>query len=297
MADINSKSSLDALKELKDKDPAFAGKCQGKSVREQILLAGRAHPAGMAAAAELLIQEAAKLVQEAAGSSVDEFAKDRKPPVPDAVKSLAKALQAHFGNPNDIAALARMDGKPGTKVVLLEVKKDLFTDIRDAVMSVGPKNADGTASALYAKSPIFKRFSDRAIVKLDYNESAKFSNGDSAHAGTFMRPERVVIGRKMGQVYRFTSRQSADKISAGAVTEALANDLTRLAGVPAQELEIVRGKYSDGHPKIMLAAKFAEVTEILDDMVEGILRTTGQLSGELSQRMGNEIMIDPADLV
>ncbi len=48
-----------------------------------------------------------------------------------------------------------MDGKPGTKVVLLEVKKDLFTDIRDAVMSVGPKNADGTASALYAKSPIF----------------------------------------------------------------------------------------------------------------------------------------------
>ena len=63
MADINSKSSLDALKELKDKDPAFAGKCQGKSVREQILLAGRAHPAGMAAAAELLIQEAAKLVQ------------------------------------------------------------------------------------------------------------------------------------------------------------------------------------------------------------------------------------------
>jgi hypothetical protein len=26
MADINSKSSLDALKELKDKDPAFAGR-------------------------------------------------------------------------------------------------------------------------------------------------------------------------------------------------------------------------------------------------------------------------------
>ena len=258
MADVNSKSSLDALKELKDKDPAFAGKCQGKSVREQILLAGRAHPAGMAAVAELMLQEAAKLVQEAAGSSIDDVAKGRKPPVPDAVKSLAKALQAHFGNPNDIAALVRMDDKPGTKAVIIEAKKDLFTDIRDAVMSVGPKNADGTDSALYAKSPIFKHFSDRAIVKLDYNESTKFSSGDSAHAGTFMRPERVVIGRKMGQYYRFTSRQSADKISAGAVTEALANDLTRLAGVPAQELEIVRGKYSDGHPKIMLAAKFAE---------------------------------------
>ena len=73
-----------------------------------------------------------------------------------------------------------------------------------------------------------------------------------------MRPERVILGRKMGQIYRFTSRQSADTISAGAVTEALANDLTRIAGVPSQELEIVRGQYSDGHPKIMLAAKFKD---------------------------------------
>ena len=42
------------------------------------------------------------------------------------------------------------------------------------------------------------------------------------------------------------------------MTEALANDLTRIAGVPAQELEIVRGEYSDGHPKLMLQAKFAD---------------------------------------
>ena len=105
---------------------------------------------------------------------------------------------------------------------------------------------------------MFKHFTDRAIVKLDYNEGSKFSSGDSAHAGTFMRPERVILGRKMGQIYRFTSRQSADTISAGAVTEALANDLTRIAGVPSQELEIVRGQYSDGHPKIMLAAKFKD---------------------------------------
>ena len=269
MADINSKASLDALKELKDKDPAFAGKCQGKSVREQILLAGRAHPAGMAAVSEMLLQEAAKLVQEANGSSVDAVAKDRDPPVHDAVKSLAKALKAYFPNPNDIAALARMDDKPRVKAVVAEAKKDLFADIRDAVMSVGPKNADGTDSALYAKTPIFKHFSDRAIVKLDYNESTKFSSGDSAHAGTFMRPERVKLGRKMGQYYRFTSRQSADKISSGAVTEALANDLTRLAGIPAQEMEIVRGQYSDGHPKIMLAAKFAEGYQ---DMEAGMIK-------------------------
>ena len=269
MADINSKASLDALKALKDQDPAFAEKCQGKSVREQILIAGRAHPAGMAAAAELLIQEAAKIVQESAGSSIGDAAKAHNPPVPDAVKSLATTLKMHFPNPNDIAALIRMDDKPGTKAVLVEVKKELFTAIRDAVMSVGPKNADETDSALYAKSPVFKHFSDRAIVKLDYNESTKFSSGDSAHAGTFMRPERVVIGRKMGQLYRFTSRQSADTISSGAVTEALANDLTRIAGVPSQELEIVRGQYSDGHPKIMLAAKFADGYQ---DMEAGMLK-------------------------
>ena len=42
--------------------------------------------------------------------------------------------------------------------------------------------------------------------------------------------------------------------------------------------------------------KRAEVSEILDDMMEGILRTSGQLSGEVSQRMGNEIMIDAIDI-
>ena len=42
--------------------------------------------------------------------------------------------------------------------------------------------------------------------------------------------------------------------------------------------------------------KRAEIAEILDDMLEGVLRTSGHLSGEISQRMGNEIMIDPKDL-
>jgi hypothetical protein len=42
--------------------------------------------------------------------------------------------------------------------------------------------------------------------------------------------------------------------------------------------------------------KRAEITDILDELMEGILRTTGHLSGELSQRIGNEIMIDPKDL-
>ena len=39
--------------------------------------------------------------------------------------------------------------------------------------------------------------------------------------------------------------------------------------MPAQELEIVRGEYSDGHPKIMLAAKFANGYK---DMEDGMLQ-------------------------
>jgi len=62
----------------------------------------------------------------------------------------------------------------------------------------------------------------------------------------------------LGQIYRLQTAASADSISAGAVTEALANDLTRIAGVPSQELTISRGEYSDGHPKLMLEAKFAK---------------------------------------
>ena len=138
-------------------------------------------------------------------------------------------------------------------------------------MSVRPKNADGTPNAIYGKSPVFQHFTDRTIVKLDYNEGDKFSSGDAAHAGTFMRPERILASRKpvLGQIYRFQTRASADDISAGAVTEALANDLTRLAGVPSQELEIVRGQYSDGHPKLMLAAKFAKG---YSDLENGMLK-------------------------
>ena len=238
MADINSPESRQALDDLKAKNPDLARDCENKSLREQIMLAGRAHPAGMAAAAEFILEKAVTL------------ALNPSPVANHPLRDLARALQEQF-SPQDLQRLNGAVSDPKNKAILKEAKLELFTEIRDAVMNVGPKND------FYSFSPIFKHFSDRAIVKLDYNEGCKFSSGDTASAGTFMRPERVVVGRKMGQVYRFTSRQSADKISAGAVTEALANDLTRLAGVPAQELEIVRGSYSDGHPKIMLSAKFA----------------------------------------
>ena len=238
MADVDSEASRSALDDLKANNPSLAAKCEGKSLREQIMLAGRAHPAGIAAVAEFALQNAAQTLRFAGGRAPSGYV----------FKALADGLKGQFSEA-EIAKIA--DGTAG-KGVIKEAKLYLFSQIRDGVMNVGVKDD------FHEMSPIFRHFSDRAIVKLDYNERDKFSSGDSAHAGTFMRPERVAVGRKMGQLYRFTSRQSADTISAGAVTEALANDLTRIAGVPSQELEIVRGEYSDGHPKIMLAAKFAQ---------------------------------------
>ncbi len=247
MADVDSPESEAALEELKNADPAFAAKCEGKTAREQIMLAGRAHPAALSATAAFLVEEAAKF------SLGDKGAGHGGNPV---LAELAKALEGQFASKADMEALAKCFSAPSQKsaAALKEAKLDLFAQIRDAFMSVGKDNP------LYAKSPVFKHFTDRAIVKLDYNENDKFSSGKTASSGTFMRPERILTTRKpiLGQIYRFTSRQSADTISAGAVTEALANDLTRIAGVPSQELEILRGQYSDGHPKIMLAAKFAD---------------------------------------
>ncbi len=253
MANINSPESKEALDKLKKNNPALAEKCAGKDLRAQILLAGRAHPAAMAAASELVIERAMGEPNADDTAEIRALRNALAEKLPQEVKSRLANGVSSLENQNALATL----------------KKDFFVEIRDAVMSVGPKNADGTANSLYNASPVFRHFSDRAIVKLDYNEGCKFSKGDCAHAGTFMRPERIIVGRKMGQIYRFQTRTTADKASAGAVTEALANDLTRIAGVPSQELEIVRGQYSDGHPKIMLSAKFANGYK---DMEAGMLK-------------------------
>ncbi len=255
MTDFNTDESRQIMKKLMERNPELEAKCQGKTLREQIMLSGRAHPAAMAATAEYMLEKA---VAVALGTN------DKNERVSGSVANLAKALGNHFSK----ADLEKMDKKvsdPKNKLIVKEAKLELFTDIRDAVMSVKTDDLE------YDKSPVFKHFSDRAILKLDYNESEAFWKGDSTKASTFRRPERILTSRKsiLGSIYRFQTRQTADKISAGAVTEALANDLSRLAGVPSQELEIVRGVYSDGHPKIMLAAKFADGYK---DMEDGMLK-------------------------
>ena len=135
---------------------------------------------------------------------------------------------------------------------LKNVKEELFAQIRDAVM----------AEQDTKKLPLCKRFAERHIVKLDYNEGDRglISRCRTGSAGKMRLPERCSVkgGAFKGFFFHKFRLTTGDKASAGAVAEAFANDLTRLAGIPAQELSIVRGSYSDGHTKLMLQAKFAD---------------------------------------
>ena len=152
----------------------------------------------------------------------------------------------------DVATLFPADGSEPTaeqKRDIAIVKKALFMEIRDTIMNE-PKNSPD-----FNKSPIFQHFADRSIVKLDYNEGDRRIKWKAGSEGSFKLPERVLV--KHSTLYRRHRITTAEGASAGAVREALANDITRLLGVPAQELSLVRGEYSDGNPKFMLSAKFA----------------------------------------
>ena len=269
MADINSDESRHALDVLKQNDPAFAAKCEGKSLREQIMLAGRAHPAGIAAVAEFALSEAAGMVKNGKIADGHSFG------------PLAKAIKNYNLNPLDLERLIAGGADKRSADAIKEIKRELFAQIRDAVMGI--RSGDD----FYTFSPIFRHFDERHIMKLDYNEGDRVRIKDAAHAGSFQRPERILTTRKpiLGQIYRLQTAHSADSISAGAVTEALANDLTRIAGVPAQELEIVRGEYSDGHPKLMLQAKFADGYK---DMEAGFIKD-GRIvppKGQSAEKLG-----------
>lgn len=124
------------------------------------------------------------------------------------------------------------------------LKAQHFVAIRDAAMA-------GTGNV--------RRLTERHIVKLDYNENDRRVRHDAAHIGTFRLPVRNAIkgGAIKGAFFRAFRLTTADEASAGAVAEALANDLTRAMGVPTQELSLVKGRYSDGHEKLMLVSKFA----------------------------------------
>lgn len=171
------------------------------------------------------------------------------PNAPAALRRLHDVLPQNLG---DILPNCGEQPTQAQKAALQTFKQTHFSALRDAVMK-GGLNAD-----LYADSPLFRHFSDRHIVKLDYNEGDRdllTQAFRSAGKGNLRLPDRVA--KKKGVFFRAFRLTTAEKASAGAAAEALANDLTRMLGVPAQELSVIRGEYSDGTPKLMLSAKFA----------------------------------------
>lgn len=141
-----------------------------------------------------------------------------------------------------------------------------FAEIRDEIVAMRKEFKDIEGSSI-------RKLSDRYIVKLDYNESdRRMTVSSRGSSGVLHLPKRVKTDK--GALFHTFRVTTADKASCGAVREALANDLTRAMGIPGQELEIVRGEYSDGHPKLMLKAKFAEGYRDFDGnfLVDGRVR-------------------------
>ena len=177
--------------------------------------------------------------------------------------------------PADIAAAS-----PNRAETLKKVKEELFAQIRDAVMT--ERNN--------AQLPLCKKFTERHIVKLDYNEGDRsiIYRNRAGSLGKMRLPERCSIkgGAFKGFFFRKFRLTTSDKASAGAVAEAFANDLTRMAGIPAQELSIVRGSYSDGHTKLMLQAKFADGYKDLEDGFIRDGRIVNQNDGQPLESLG-----------
>ena len=234
----------DILKYSSDKSDKEKEEIAQKSYLEKGLLIGRGHRAGVTFAAEYVLSK-----------ELDKLAQNPQPDTP-----LLNAIKKHFGQDVQKTDFFPANGTQpqGAQLANLQrLKKDCFVPLRDAVMAYGKTAA---ATDPNAKLPVFRHFTDRHILKLDYNESDRVNTDGPASAGQFRLPQRVGIkgGSIKGHFYRKFRLTTADKASVGAVSEAFANDLTRILGVPAQELTLVRGEYSDGHPKIMLEAKFAE---------------------------------------
>ncbi len=245
-------------------------KAAGMTYLEKGLLVGRAHPAAAAFAAEyILFQELDKMAAN----------KNYESPLADSLKAVfgSNVSKGDFFPP---APEKNTDEEPKFSDTQLnnlkKFKQACFVPLRDAVMNYGKTSKEIDPNA---QLPVFKHFTDRHILKLDYNEGDRVKPKGAASTGQFRLPERVSIkgGAIQGYFYRKYRLTTADKASVGAVSEAFANDITRMLGIPAQELTLVRGQYSDGHPKIMLEAKFADGYKDLENGFINDGRTQGNV--------------------
>lgn len=170
----------------------------------------------------------------------------------DQSSAIYRGFQAYFNtlNPEQLQQCIDTLFDRENADTLKEVKTALFTQLRNEIMKL---HAPGSPESRLAA---FQHFQELSIIKLDYNEQDRGRfNLSSGHRGSFLLPERT--SDKFGGFYRKFRTTTADDASAGAVAEALANDLTRIMDVPTQELTLVEGQYSDGHRKLMLEGKFA----------------------------------------
>ena len=157
------------------------------------------------------------------------------------------------------------------------IKALAFAAIRDEI--VNP-----TDTEIAAQFPgVGTRFRTRYLVKLDYGgaDRSKLHYGKTDSGGDFVRSARVKNfpdkkslvfrnGKFCGFNRKFFSNHicfstTAFEVNVGAVSEALANDLMRVTGIPSQALSLSLGKYSDGKPKFLLQAEVAENYHDLED--------------------------------
>ena len=260
LTDIHSPATQTSFNQFLTDNPQFQPDPQQNpppTFLEIGLKVGRAHPAGVAFAAEYVLSK-----------ELDKLEQDPKQDSP-----LLQAIRQSFPNAQktDFPPADGSASTPQQLANLEKLKKDCFIQLRDAVMTYGKTAAKTDPNS---QLPIFKHFTDRHILKLDYNEGNRVSSEGASSTGEFRLPERV---KNKGYVYYHRRVTTADKASIGAVSEAFANDLTRLLGVPAQDLTLVRGQYSDGHPKIMLEAKFAEGYHDFEDGFIEDGRTVGNV--------------------
>jgi len=232
------------------------------------LRGGRGNPAAQAYAADYLIDLALSNPDELKGS---------------AGQALGRALHEKFPTLayEDLFTQGGGVPSPEQRQRLREVKTALFVELRAAIM-------DTKDAPELQEFEAFRHFSERNILKLDYNEGDKPWYSGAGSCGHFRLPERYLV--KHCRLRRELNFKTAISASVGAVGEALANDLTRLCGVKAQDLVLTRGKYSDGGTKLMLTSRYAQGYR---DLGDGFLKD-GRLV-PLTDGQGN-VLEEPEDI-
>ncbi len=181
--------------------------------------------------------------------------RDLSAPGNNAVKD---AFQQHFPDqdPQEFADRLMSPGRPVSyddRVLLMDALTKMFQPLRDEIMR--PYQDTEAESDM----PAFAHYSERHIVKLDYNES------DDTITGSHRTPERTKL--KQGVFYHHFRTTTTKDANVGAVSEVLANDLMASTGIPSQTLVLRQAGWSDGKSKLLLEGTMAKGYSDLDSFL------------------------------